>query len=74
MVEAEENVNKGWSLAIIDYVYGKPGKRYTNVIGFIKCIHDFHIDDYQDNYYEAIIPDLDYELCYIDKRKIVRML
>ena len=66
MIEAEENVNVGWNLAVIDYVYGKPGKRYTNVIGFVKCVHD--------NYYETIIPDLDYELCYIDSSKIIRIL
>ena len=73
MVEAEENVNKGWSLAVVDYVYGKPGKKYKDVICFIKCIHNHHIDDYQDNYYEAIIPDLDYEICYIGKSKVVKV-
>ena len=74
MIEANENVNKGWGLAIVDYVYGKPGKKYTSVISFVKCIHNYHQDDYENNYYEAIIPDLDYEICYIDKKKIVKFL
>ena len=69
----KKDLNEGWDLAIIDYVYGKPGKKYLNVIGFVKCIHKDNDDDYKYNYYEAMVPELDYQVCYIHQTKIVEI-
>ncbi len=69
--QISDNINEGWYLAIVDYVYCSPGLRHEDVICFVKCIQYYQSED---SYFEAIVPILDYNIIYIGKDKIKKYL
>lgn len=64
------NKNK-WHGVLIDYLYcEKPPFKHENIFGHAKKIKIE--EDCEDDYYEVIIPSLDYLVLYITKRRILK--
>lgn len=61
-----------WQLAILDYVFYDTDI-IENVIAHISLIHN-DLDESELDYYEVLIPELNFKSMFVTKEKIIKIL
>lgn len=66
MTKKLSTINKGWKLAIVDKLYYENNK-YKNIVVHAKLVHD-------DDYFEIMVPEFEFKIMYITKKRILKFL
>jgi hypothetical protein len=68
----KKDANNKWIGVIVNYIYFKEVK-HENIFAHAKLVHE--VSGEKDlNYYEIIVPALEFFTCYIDNKKIIKFL
>tara|TARA_B000000557_G_C20510966_1_gene332122 strand:- start:109 stop:324 length:216 start_codon:yes stop_codon:yes gene_type:complete len=67
----KKDVNKDWLGVIVNHIYYE-GIKYEKIFAHAKLIHK--TEDFEDDYYEIMIPSKNFFICYITARKISKFL
>tara|TARA_B100001059_G_C17397038_1_gene361895 strand:- start:356 stop:538 length:183 start_codon:yes stop_codon:yes gene_type:complete len=59
-------INKGWKLAIVDKLF-LGNNVHKNVVAHVKLVHD-------NDYFEIMVPEFEFKIMYIDRKKIIKFL
>ena len=59
-------INKGWKLAIVDKLF-HGNNVYKNIVVHAKLVHN-------DDYFEIMVPEFEFKIMYITKKRILKFL
>tara|TARA_Y200000002_G_scaffold376982_1_gene381790 strand:- start:5080 stop:5262 length:183 start_codon:yes stop_codon:yes gene_type:complete len=59
-------INKGWKLAIVDRLFYQSNV-YENIAVHAKLVHG-------DDYFEIMVPEFEFKIMYISKKRILKFL
>ncbi len=59
-------INKGWKLAIVDRLFHQSNV-YENIVVHAKLVHG-------DDYFEIMVPEFEFKIMYISKKRILKFL
>ena len=59
-------ISKDWKLAIVDRLFHQSNV-YENIVVHTKLVHD-------NDYFEIMVPEFDFKVMYVNKKRILKFL